>query len=83
MKLPGWLRRVGVQRTFELEQDLLTNLPPQTSALGDTAYALAAAMLAGRPRFAGGRGGVDADQGIHRRAVARRHDSDPCVRGRN
>lgn len=48
-----WLRRVGVQRTFDLDQDLLAGLSPQATALGDALCALAAAVLAWRRRFAG------------------------------
>ncbi|WP_223840070.1 DUF6431 domain-containing protein [Saccharopolyspora pogona] len=47
-----WLRRQGVQRTFELDQDLLVDLTVQATALGDALCALAAAVLAWRRRFA-------------------------------
>jgi transposase-like protein len=47
-----WLRRQGVLRTFELDQDLLADLVPQVTALGDALCALAAAVLAWRRRFA-------------------------------
>jgi hypothetical protein len=48
-----WLRRQGVQRTFDLDQDLLADLAPQATELGDALCALAAAVLAWRRRFAG------------------------------
>ena len=48
-----WLRCVGVQRTFELDKDLLTGLSPQATALGDALCALAAAVLAWRRRVGG------------------------------
>lgn len=46
-----WLRRQGVQRTVELDQELLAELVVQATALGDALCALAAAVLAWRRRF--------------------------------
>lgn len=47
-----WLRRQGVQRTVELDPELVAGVVVQATALGDALYALAAAVLAWRRRFA-------------------------------
>jgi hypothetical protein len=46
-----WLRRQGVDQTFRLDPDLLSDLPAETSDLADALSALAAAVHAWRRRF--------------------------------